>query len=99
VVDFYQLVRRSATIAYRVRRDPALGSFGVSPEDIVAVADIATMLGVGIATAHRYANRGGFPEPLGQASSGRVWLRADVEKWGKAHLPLPTGRPRKQKPR
>jgi hypothetical protein len=46
-------------------------------------------------TVQRYTDRPDFPQPLGQVASGHVWLRANVEAWGKANLPLPTGRPRK----
>jgi predicted DNA-binding transcriptional regulator AlpA len=74
----------------------ALGSLGVSPEDLVSISGIAEMFGIAAMTAHRYTERPAFPEPLGRAGGGRVWLRQDVDAWGKAHLPLPTGRPRKR---
>lgn len=68
----------------------------MAPEDLVSAAGIAITLDVSIATAHRYANRPDFPEPLGQTEAGRVWLRRDVEAWAKATLPLKPGRPPKE---
>jgi hypothetical protein len=71
----------------------------VAPEDLAGIAEIAEILSVSLRSAHNYSRRDDFPEPFGQVSgAGRIWLRKDVEAWGKAHLPLPTGRPRKQKP-
>lgn len=74
-----------------------VASLGVAPEDLVGMAEIAQLLGVAKVTAKRYAARPDFPEPLGTIAAGRVWRRAAVEAWGKAHLPLPRpGRPRKR---
>jgi hypothetical protein len=41
-------------------------------------------------------DRDDFPEPVGRLAAGRVWFRADVERWGRETLPLPEGRPRKE---
>jgi predicted DNA-binding transcriptional regulator AlpA len=79
-----------------VSRATLLASLGVSPEDLLGMIDIARMLNVTVRTAQNYIARDDFPEPLGQIAAGRVWLRADVEKWAKETLPLPTGRPRKE---
>ena len=68
---------------------------GVSPEDLAGLAEIAELLGVHKRTAQKYIDRPDFPEPAGRLARGRVWLRADVERWGREHLPLPPGRPRK----
>jgi len=68
----------------------------VSPEDLVSVAEIAGMLKVSVRSAHNYSLRKNFPEPHGRTVGGRVWLKADVEAWGEAHLPLPPGRPPKK---
>lgn len=54
------------------------------------------MLGVTRRTVERYIARADFPEPLGEISAGRVWLRRDVQKWAKETLPLRTGRPPKK---
>jgi predicted DNA-binding transcriptional regulator AlpA len=68
----------------------------VAPEDLAGLQEIAEMLGVTKPTAYRYIDRPDFPQPLGEISAGRVWLRRDVEKWAKSTLPLKTGRPPKQ---
>lgn len=78
------------------RQAVVLGSPGVAPEDLAGLQEIAEMLGVTKPTAYRYIARNDFPEPLGQISTGRVWLRRDVQRWAKQTLPLPTGRPRKE---
>lgn len=71
----------------------------VSPEDLAGLAEIAELLGTTKRTAQKYTRRRDFPEPLGEVTAaGRIWLRKDVEAWGNAHLPLPTGRPPKERP-
>jgi prophage regulatory protein len=80
-----------------VRSEVLLRSLGVSPDEVVGVAEIAKALGVTKRTAIRYSQRPDFPAPLATLSSGRVWRRDDVEAWAKRTLPLPrTGRPRKE---
>jgi len=57
----------------------------VSPEELAGVAEIAEMLGVVRQYVHRLINEDPtFPEPVAELASGRVWKRADVEKWAKA---------------
>lgn len=80
----------------RITRSGELRSLGVAPEDALSVSDIGRLYGVSTITAHRYTLRPGFPEPLAETTGGRVWLRADVERWGRENLPLRTGRPPKQ---
>jgi predicted DNA-binding transcriptional regulator AlpA len=70
----------------------ALGSLDVSPEDALSAGEIAALFGVTRNTVHRYTRRDDFPEPLAVTAAGRVWLRRDVEQWGREHLPLPEGR-------
>ena len=74
---------------------PAIASGALSPNEVAGVSEIATMLEVTRRTAARYVERPDFPEPAAQLLRGRVWLRADVEVWAKANLPLKPGRPRK----
>ena len=62
---------------------------------VVGLAEIAELLGVVKRTAQRYADRPDFPEPLERLAAGPVWLRDDVERWAKAHMPLREGRPRR----
>jgi prophage regulatory protein len=70
-------------------------SGAVSPDELASLAEIGEILRVTKRTVQRYAERPDFPEPIDRLATGRVWLRADVERWGKEHLPLPPGRPRK----
>lgn len=66
----------------------------MAAEDLVSLSEIAKLLGVSKRTVQRYLELD-FPEPAARLATGRIWRRADVEKWGKDHLPLPTGRPPK----
>jgi prophage regulatory protein len=84
-----------ATPSSRLRQDRAVGSLGVSPDELAGLAEIMEMLGVSKRTAQKYAKRAEFPETLDRLASGPVWRRADVEAWGREHLPLKTGRPPK----
>lgn len=68
----------------------------VAPEELASLSEIADLLGVTKRTAQRYIDRPDFPEPLGTVAVARIWRRADIEAWGKATLPLQTGRPRKR---
>ena len=87
---------RISTPTKKRRQATALVSEGVAPEDLAGLQEIAETLGVTKSTAARYIARDDFPEPLGQVSMGRVWLRRDVEKWAKRTLPLRMGRPPKE---
>jgi predicted DNA-binding transcriptional regulator AlpA len=69
----------------------------VPSEELASIAEVAEILGVTRRTVHRYVDRHDFPKPIGELAAGRVWLRAEVEIWAKATLPLPEGRPRKDK--
>lgn len=73
-----------------------VGSLYVAPEELAGLSEIAEMLGVTTRTVQRYMEREDFPEPLGVLAAGRVWLRADIDRWAKQTLPLPEGRPRKE---
>jgi predicted DNA-binding transcriptional regulator AlpA len=65
----------------------------MSPDDLLGLIDVARVLGISQSTAKNYARRPDFPTPQ-VLSRGRVWRRADVEKWAKI-LPLKPGpRPR-----
>ncbi|WP_422739877.1 helix-turn-helix transcriptional regulator [Micromonospora sp. WMMD729] len=60
---------------------------------LVALSDIADMLGgVSRTRATEITNRATFPAPIDTVASGkvRVWDRADVEAWIKAHRPHQT---------
>jgi prophage regulatory protein len=70
---------------------------GMSPDDLVGLAEIAKMVGRTKRTVRRWHDERehGFPEPAARLSAGLVWRREDVERWAAEHLPLPTGRPPK----
>lgn len=57
--------------------------------------EAAELLGVHTRTLERYiADKAlRFPEPAKRVGRVRLWNRGDVTRWGKRHLPLPTGRP------
>ena len=67
---------------------------GVAPE-LAGFAEVVEILGVPKRTAARYVDRDDFPEPIERLRATPVWRRVDVEEWGKEHLPLPTGRPKR----
>jgi prophage regulatory protein len=67
----------------------------MNPGELVGFRELPALLGVGRTTAARYARRPDFPQPVDELASGRVWRRADVEKWKRKTLPLQTGRPPK----
>lgn len=50
---------------------------------MVAVAEIARMLGVSRQRVHQMLAAGDFPEPIAELAVGRVWRRADVEAWAR----------------
>jgi predicted DNA-binding transcriptional regulator AlpA len=67
------------------------------PDELAGLAEVAAICGVTKDTALKYARRSDFPKPLDRLAAGPVWSRADVEAWAAKTLPLPTGRPPKQR--
>ena len=65
--------------------------------DLAGLQEIADMLGVTPRTVQRYLTRADFPQPYARLAGGRVWLRADIDEWAARTLPLPPGRPRKDR--
>lgn len=63
---------------------------------LVGFTEVAQLLGVAETTAARYIKRVDFPDPAGRLARGNVWHRNEVAAWGRSHLPLPAGRPRKR---
>ena len=52
------------------------------PVVLVDVPGIARMLGgVSRQRVHQLAQRPDFPQPVATLAVGKIWLRADVEKW------------------
>jgi predicted DNA-binding transcriptional regulator AlpA len=85
-----------ATVTHGFQPTAAVASTAMSPDELAQLTEVADLLDVAKRTAAKYVNLPGFPEPVDTLSTGRVWVRADVAKWGKANLPLRTGRPPKQ---
>jgi predicted DNA-binding transcriptional regulator AlpA len=55
------------------------------PEELVGAAEVAQMLGVVRQYVHRLSQEDPtFPRPVAELAAGRVWKRADIEKWAKA---------------
>lgn len=53
--------------------------------ELVAVAEIAQMLGVSKQRVYQLLDEDDtFPAPADQLTVGRIWRRADVEKWARA---------------
>jgi hypothetical protein len=61
---------------------------------VVAMDEVATILGVSRQRATVLADRPDFPAPVAHLAVGRVWLTEDVQRF--AAVPRRTGRPRKQ---
>jgi prophage regulatory protein len=51
--------------------------------DLVGVTEIGRMLDISKQRAHQLAAEPGFPKPAATITAGRVWKRADVEKWAR----------------
>jgi hypothetical protein len=78
------------------RSDTPVTVAPMPPEELAGLAEIAAVFGVTKRTAAKYTRHSAFPEPLGEtAAGGRIWRRAEVERWGEEHLPLLPGRPPK----
>ncbi len=52
--------------------------------DLVGLTEIAEMLGVSPQRVDQLAATESFPKPVAELAAGRVWKRADVERWAKA---------------
>jgi len=55
----------------------------VKKMDLMGVTEIAAMLGVSGQRVSQLSRTRAFPEPVAELAAGRVWLRADVEKWAR----------------
>lgn len=82
-----------APLAPPFRPNLPIAFSGMSPDELAQLAEVAEVLGVSKRSAARYVDLPGFPAPIDTLSTGRVWVRAAVVKWGKKNLPLRTGRP------
>ncbi|UUW91753.1 helix-turn-helix transcriptional regulator [Pimelobacter simplex] len=53
------------------------------PEHLMDMHAIAELLGVSKQRVQQLAAAGKLPEPHADLRIGRVWLRADIEKWAR----------------
>jgi hypothetical protein len=63
---------------------------------VVGVTEIAGLINVSRQRADQISRTKGFPDPVQELASGRLWLQADVEAWARAmrdHFCLPAGPP------
>lgn len=51
---------------------------------LVGVREIATLLSVSRQRADQIVRTKGFPEPLAELASGRIWARGAVVRWARA---------------
>ena len=51
---------------------------------LVGVAEAARLLGWDKRRVATYISRGSFPEPVAELASGRIWLRSEIEAYGRA---------------
>ena len=49
------------------------------------------MLGLSRQRVFQLTSAAGFPPPAAVLAAGKVWKRADVEEWARAHGRLPSG--------
>lgn len=59
----------------------------VDPYDLVGVAELAEVLGIGRARADVISRYKGFPTPKVERDRIRLWHRRDVEAWLDANRP------------
>ncbi len=52
--------------------------------DLVGLTEIAEMLGVSPQRVDQLAATDAFPDPVAEIAAGRIWKRADIEKWARA---------------
>lgn len=53
--------------------------------ELVGVTEIATLLGVSRQRADQVTRIKGFPKPVSELASGRIWRKRDVERWIEKH--------------
>ncbi|KLL10814.1 helix-turn-helix transcriptional regulator [Protofrankia coriariae] len=60
-----------------------------TPDELIGIAEIRAILGVGKARAYTITRDRSFPPPWYEGLDGqtRLWLRADVESWLDRHRP------------
>jgi predicted DNA-binding transcriptional regulator AlpA len=60
-----------------------------TPDELIGIAELRAVLGVGKARAYTITRDRSFPAPWyeGQDGQTRLWLRVDVETWLNTHRP------------
>lgn len=51
--------------------------------NLVGSKEIQELLGVSRQRVDQLSKSPGFPSPVASLASGRIWLRADIERWAK----------------
>ena len=52
--------------------------------ELVGVTEVREILGVSRQRVHQLVrDRPDFPKPVAELASGKVWLRADIERWAR----------------
>jgi prophage regulatory protein len=51
--------------------------------DLIGVTEVGRVLGASKQRAHQLSQVPGFPKPATTLATGRVWRRADVERWAR----------------
>lgn len=69
---------------------PCQLSYELVTDHLVGAFEIAGMLGVSRQRVHQLAVTSGFPWPVADLASGRVWKRQAVEEWARRTGRLPT---------
>jgi prophage regulatory protein len=62
----------------------AVDSQQVGPE-VVAIAEMAQLLGVGANRAWQLTKQPDFPRPIAELSVGRIWRTTDIQRWCENH--------------
>jgi len=52
-------------------------------QELVGVAEVAALLGVSTQRVDQLARTEGFPAPVAVLAAGRIWRRADIERWAR----------------
>jgi predicted DNA-binding transcriptional regulator AlpA len=54
----------------------------MTASNLVGLTEIGKMFDITRQRAYTISKKRGFPAPIDTLSSGRVWDRAEIEKWG-----------------
>ena len=49
--------------------------------ELVGLAEVAVLAGVGRGLVKSWRHRGNMPEPVAELACGTIWLKADIEEW------------------